>query len=123
MIITLIMTSLAFYWLLLETQYLTVNLLIIDYDIPDYELEFDNSDYEYLDDYQKQHDDMLNEIIVQQADKLDYELGYQEYIRQATKRVKPANAGGSQWLREYNRGRTREMLDNRRTMAQVAYRG
>jgi hypothetical protein len=62
MIATIIIVSIAFYWLLKESDYLRVNLCFaLDVNI-DYQVDFDGSDCVLLDDYLAQHMDCLKEF-------------------------------------------------------------
>jgi hypothetical protein len=85
-----------------ETNYLTVNLSAPVVDCSalhgltgDYLDGYDGSDSVYLDDYQKQHDDMLDEILQKQVDNYEYA----QYLAEQNAKVRPANVPGDRFNR------------------------
>jgi hypothetical protein len=117
MIVTIILTSLAFYWLLVETKCLTIRLTGLDFDCSDYQMDYDGSDCVYLDDYQKQFENMINENLEQAADE-----AYEDYLIEQSRKVKPTRAPGSRFSQLANLELTAEMRANRMTQNQMFYR-
>ena len=78
MIATIIIVSLALYWLARETDYLRIRLLvgILAYDDSDYETEYDGSDSVFLDDYELQAKESIEDIAYEAWLKKRYEPKY-----------------------------------------------
>ena len=116
----IIITSLALYWLMVETKYLTIRLTGLDLDYSDYQYGYDGSDSIYLDDYEKQHRDMINEMLEDAALEADYQafLGERYSVES---NPQPARSLGNEFTRRMNMESTADMRAVRITQAQLSY--
>lgn len=111
MIVTIIIVSSAFYWLLRETNYLRINLTSQVQPCGDLELEYDGSDADYLPDYDQQFNDMIK----------DFE--YQDWLDEShapIRRTTMQKGGGDYFTRQYNRESTKEMRERQITCEKYA---
>jgi hypothetical protein len=107
---------------MVETKGLTVRLTgcgVYPVAPQDYQTDYDGSDSVYLDAYEKQHNDAINEDLQKHADDWDY----QNWLIEQSAKVKPANVPGDRFNRLANHERTAEMRHNRMTQEQIYYRG